>query len=369
MNAMGIIFASDREVKLNELTIHRTTASLPFGGRYRLIDFVLSNFVNSGVTRIGIIAKNNYNSLMDHIRMGRDWDLNRKNSGITVFPPFVRSTSGEVYKGKIEALYSNLSYIKEAKEDYVFIVNSNIAANIDFESAVEEMERTQSDVLIFTARMNYANSRRMCIQTNEENRITDILMSDVFIDEEHLVGINAYVIRRDLLCFLIETAYAKSCIDFEKDILQAQVKNMKMLSYEIHEYVALIDDIKSYFKASMSLLDKSVRDDLFHKFGNVFTKVKDSSPTVYGENAKVKNSLIADGCVIDGTVENSILFRGVTVGKGAHISNSIVMEHSKVGDGGKLSYVITDKSVVVSSNCSLSGFATYPIVIVKGKTV
>lgn len=369
MNAMGIIFASDREVKLNELTIHRTTASLPFGGRYRLIDFALSNFVNSGVTRVGIIAKNNYNSLMDHIRMGRDWDLNRKNSGITVFPPFVRSTAQEVYKGKIEALYTNLSYIKEAKEDYVIIVNSNIAANIDFETAIDEMEKKNADVLVFTARMNYANSRRAIISCDDEGRIKDILFSDAFNGEEHLVAINAYIVRRDLLCFLIETAYARSLVDWEKDILQAQYKNMHMLSYEIKEHVAMIDDIKSYFKASMDLLDKNVREELFHKHGNVLTKVKDSSPTTYGENAVIKNSLIADGCVIDGTVENSILFRGVKVGKGAHISNSILMEHADIGEGGKLSYVITDKKVTVSPNCSLSGFATYPIVIVKGKTV
>ena len=369
MNAMGIIFASDREVKLNELTIHRTTASLPFGGRYRLIDFALSNFVNSGITRIGIIAKNNYNSLMDHIRMGRDWDLNRKNSGIVVFPPFVRSTSQEVYKGKIEALYTNLSYIKEAREDYVFIVNSNIAANIDCEAAVERMEKEKADVLLFTSKMNYANSRRVIVSIDEKDRVTDMLLSDGFIGEEHLVGINAYVIRRDLLCFLIETAYSRSCIDWEKDVLQAQYKNMHMLSYEITDHVAMIDDIKSYFKASMDLLDKNVREQLFHKNGNIYTKVKDSSPTTYGENAEIKNSLIADGCVIDGTVENSILFRGVKVGKGAHVSNSILMEHTEIGDGGKLSYVITDKKVTVSANCSLSGFATYPIVIVKGKTV
>ncbi len=369
MNAMGIIFASDREVKLNELTIHRTTASLPFGGRYRLIDFALSNFVNSGITRIGIIAKNNYNSLMDHIRMGRDWDLNRKNAGIIVFPPFVRSTSQEVYKGKIEALYTNLSFIKEAKEDYVFIVNSNIAANIDYETAVEKMEEKNADILVFTSKMNYANSRRLIVTADENDRITDMVFSDMFNGEEHLVGINAYIIRRDLLCFLIETAYARSFIDWEKDVLQAQYKNMHMLSYEIKEHVSVIDDIKSYFKANMDLLDKNVREELFHKYGNVFTKVKDSSPTTYGENAVIKNSLIADGCVIDGTVENSIIFRGVKIGKGAKVSNSILMEHTEVGESGRLSYVITDKKVTVSPNCSLSGFATYPIVIVKGKTV
>ncbi len=369
MSAMGIIFASDKEVKLNELTIHRTTASLPFGGRYRLIDFALSNFVNSGITKIGIIARNNYNSLMDHIRMGRDWDLNRKNSGIAVLPPFVHSTSSQVYKGKIEALYSNMSFLKDSKEEYVFIVNGNVAANVDFEKAIEKYEKEQADILVFTARMNYANSRRVTVSTDDKDRITDVLITDSFSGAERVVGLNCYLVKKDLLCRLIEEAYARSQVDFEKDILQANVNTLKLISYHLDDFVAVIDDVKSYYYSSMRLLDKRVRIDLFKRNGDILTKVKDSSPTVYGEGAKVKNSLVADGCVIEGTVENSILFRGVKVGKGAYIKNSIVMEDGQVGSDAKLAYVITDKDVTVSSGRSLSGFETYPIVIVKGKTV
>lgn len=369
MSAMGIIFASDKEVKLNELTIHRTTASLPFGGRYRLIDFALSNFVNSGITRIGIIARNNYNSLMDHIRMGRDWDLNRKNSGIAVLPPFVHSTTGQVYKGKIEALYSNMSYLKNSKDEYVFLVNGNVAANIDYQKAIEEYERVGADILIFTAKMSYANSRRVTVTTDSENVITDMLITDSFNGQERLVGLNCYLVRKDLLCSLIEDAYARSLVDFEKSILQEKVNSLKMISYELQDFVAVIDDVKSYYYSSMNLLKKEVREDLFNGNGDIFTKVKDSSPTIYGEGAKLVNSLVADGCVIEGTVENSILFRGVRVKKGAHIKNSIVMEDGYIGENARLAYVITDKDVTVSAERSLSGFETYPIVIVKGKTV
>ncbi len=369
MSAMGIIFASDKEVKLNELTIHRTTASLPFGGRYRLIDFTLSNFVNSGITRIGIIARNNYNSLMDHIRMGRDWDLSRKNSGIAVLPPFVHSTTGQVYKGKIEALYSNLSFLQNSKDEYVFLVNGNVAANIDFEKAIETYEKTNADILVFTAKMNYANSRRVSVTKDENNVITDMLIMDRLGGAEKLVGLNAYLIRKELLCSLIEDAYARSLVDFEKDILQSKVHSLKMIAYQIDDFVAVIDDVKSYYNSSMKLLNKSARDDLFSRNGNVYTKVKDSSPTIYGKGAKLVNSLVADGCVIEGTVENSILFRGVKVKEGAYIKNSIVMEHGMIEKGAKLAYVITDKDVTVSEGRSLSGFETYPIVIVKGKTV
>lgn len=369
MSALGIIFASDKEVKLNELTIHRTTASLPFGGRYRLIDFALSNFVNSGITRIGIIARNNYNSLMDHIRMGRDWDLNRKNSGIAVLPPFVRSTSSQVYKGKIEALHSNISFIKDADEEYVFLVNGNVAANVDYENAIKKYEKENADILVFTAHMNYANSRRVTVKTDENDLITDVLITDSFSGVEREVGLNCYLIRKELLLSLIEEAYARSQVDFEKDILQQGVNKLKLVSYHLDDYVAVVDDVKSYYYSSMKLFDKKVRDDLFSRNGTIFTKVKDSSPTIYGENAKLVNSLVADGCVIDGTVENSILFRGVKVEKGAVIKNSIVMEDGYVGKDSKLAYVITDKDVTVSAGRSLSGFETYPIVIVKGKTV
>ncbi len=369
MSAMGIIFASDKEVKLNELTIHRTTASLPFGGRYRLIDFALSNFVNSGITRIGIIARNNYNSLMDHIRMGRDWDLNRKNSGIAVLPPFVHSTSSQVYKGKIEALYSNISFLKDSDDEYVFIVNGNVAVNVDFENAIKIYEKQNADILVFTANMNYANSRRVSVKTDENNLITDVLITDSFSGAERVVGLNCYLVRKELLLSLIEEAYARSQVDFEKDILQANVGKLKLLSYHLDDYVAVIDDVKSYYYSSMRLLDKKVRDDLFNRNGDILTKVKDSSPTTYGKEAKLVNSLVADGCVIEGTVENSILFRGVKVEKGAYIKNSIVMEDGYIGAGAKLAYVITDKDVTVSAKRSLSGFETYPIVIVKGKTV
>lgn len=370
MNVSGIIFASDNEVKLNELTIHRTTASLPFGGRYRMIDFAMSNFVNNGITRIGIITRNNYNSLMDHIRMGRDWDLNRKNSGIAVFPPFVVSSAKEVYRDKIEALYSILNYIRKTKEEYVMIVNGNVAINIDFDDLFDEYVRRDAEIMILAHRGKTTTSKRVVLETGEDGRVTDISLSNSLSPGEKLISLNAYLMHKDLLCSLIEKAYTRNLVDFERDILLKKIDSMRIFAYEFKGYAAIIDDVKTYYTESMKLLNSDIRDELFLGNGrNIYTKVKDSSPCVYKSGAVVSDSLVADGCVIEGTVENSILFRNVRVGKGAVIKNSIVMENGVIGEGANLSYVVTDKNVSVTDGRTLAGYETYPIVIVKDKTV
>lgn len=368
MKATGIIFASDNEVKLNELTLHRTTASLPFGGRYRLIDFALSNFVNSGINKIAIITRNNYESLMDHIRMGRDWDLNRKQSGIAVFPPYFGTSKG-VYRGKIEAFQNIIGYVKERAEENVVIVNSNVATNVDFEPMLEQFEASGADIMMPYFRAFPSSGKRIILETDEKDTVTDIMIHEGASYVEAKISLGAYIIKRDLLVSLVEGAYSRNMYDFERDILQRKLGSLDMVGYEVQGYCSIVDDVKSYYNESMKLLDSEIRADLFYKNGNIYTKVKDSAPTIYREGAVVNNSLIADGCVIDGQVENSILFRGVKVEKGAVIRNSIIMEKGIVEKDARISYCITDKNVRVTEGRVLSGYETYPIVIVKNKTV
>jgi glucose-1-phosphate adenylyltransferase len=365
---MSVLFASDNENKLNELTIHRTTASLPFCGRYRLIDFILSNLVNSGITTIGIIARNNYNSLMDHLRMGRDWDLNRKNSGIAVFPPFVTNSSRDLYKSKIEALYSVADYIKWAKEEYVLITNGNIAYNFDFEKLYDYHIEKNADITMLTYKTTAA-ARRVLPKVEKNGRVSEIVLSASLASKPVDVAMNVYLMKKSLLSELVRDSFNKGQSDFEKDILMAKTSELKIFAYEASGFVAVIDDIKSYYYESMKLLCKNTRDELFDGDGSIYTKVKDSVPTIYGDKASVKNSLIADGCRINGSVENSILFRGVRIDEGARVANSIIMESGQILSNSNMSYVITDKNVIVKENRNISGFETYPIVIVKDKTV
>lgn len=366
---MCVLFASGNESKLNELTIHRTTASLPFGGRYRLVDFALSNLVNSNITRIGIVTRNNYSSLMDHIRMGRDWDLNRKNSGIAVFPPFVLNTSREVYKGKIEAIYTILDYIKKSPEDYVVVSNCNIAANIDFVKVLATHIEKKADVTVLCHNAKVNSSRRVVIKKNEDNFIKDLHFEETPSEKDYLISLNIYLIRKDLLVEYVENAYSRGLVEFEKDILFKEVENGRLYAYEVPGYAAIVDDVKTYYAESMKLLERGVREQLFDSENKIYTKVKDSVPTVYGCSSKVSNSLIADGCVINGTVENSILFRNVRIKEGAVVRNSIIMEDGIVMEKSTLAYAITDKHVVIRENRQISGFLTYPIVIVKNKVV
>lgn len=365
---MSILFAAGNESKLNELTIHRTTASLPFGGRYRLVDFALSNLVNSGITRIGIVTRNNYSSLMDHIRMGRDWDLNRKNSGIAVFPPFVLNTSREVYKGKIEAIYTILDFLRKSPEDYVVVSNCNIAASIDFTDVLDKHIENKADVTMLCHNAPVTSSKKIVISKQDNGRIQDLFFMENPEEGEKLVSLNIYVMSKDLLISQVESAYSRGFIDYEKDVLLREVMNGRLFAYEVDGFAAIVDDVKTYYNESMKLLDYNTREQLFA--GNkIYTKVKDSIPTVYGDKCAVRNSLIADGCVINGTVENSILFRNVKIKEGAVIKNCILMEDAVVMEGSTLAYAITDKGVTIRENRQISGFSTYPIVIVKNKVV
>ena len=369
--AMSVIFASDNDSQLNDLSIHRTTASMPFGGRYRLIDFTLSNLVAAGITKVGIITKNNYNSLMDHIRMGRDWDLNRKNGGITVFPPFVLNTLHEVYKGKIDALYSLRSFLISSKEPYVLLTPANIVTSLDFNELENFHFETGADISMLTYKTDELNPKKNIIETDSAGRVIDsrFAVTSESGGPEELINLGIYFIKKDLLITLVDNAYARGFIDFEKDIIQKSLGEFKIMSYEIKDYVAVIDRIPAYFKHSMELLDADIRYDLFYKKGSILTKIKDSVPTRYLNNAGLKNSLVADGCVIDGTVENSILFRGVTVEAGAVVKNSIVMEKGLIMRGAYIDYTITDKNVVIREGRKLAGYETYPMVIAKDKTV
>lgn len=368
-NVMSVIFASDYENKLNELTIHRTTASLPFCGRYRLIDFTLSNLVNSGITQIGIVTRSNYSSLMDHIRMGRDWDLNRKNSGISIFPPFVLNASREMYKGKVEALYSIQGFLSHSDEEYVLLSNSNVAMNIDFEKVFDAHIAKGADVTIVTHTACPTTSRRLIVGADADGRVNDLYITEKPDTNPLHMGLNIYLIKKDLLMNIVEHHYARGNFDWEKDVLTKQVGELKIFEYHTEQYVSVIDDVKSYYVENIALLNSELRNKLFYGVGVIYTKVKDSVPTVYRTNAEVKNSLIADGCVIDGVVENSVLFRGVKVAKGAVVRNSIIMENGDIQENATVSYAITDKDVTIRNGRTISGYESYPVVIVKGKTV
>lgn len=364
--AIGIIFANMHEELVPELVTKRTMASIPFGGRYRLVDLQLSNMVNSGITTVGLMTSNNYRSLIDHIGSGKDWDLARKDGGIILLPPF-SDRNGAMYSTRLEALQTLRGFLSRRKEEQIVLTDCNSVAKFDFSDIVNYHASKNADITLVTKLREIENgSNFLAVESSADGRVTDVqLNSHVIKDEKVNTFVNVMIIGREFLLNLIDDSIARGFNSFEKDILIKQFKTLKVYEYKFEKYYEGIDSMESYYKVNMQLLQKEVRDELFGE-RDVYTKVRDSAPSKYGKEAFVKNSLISDGCEIEGTVENSILFRGVKVARGAVVRNSIVMQDNIIGEKVSLDSVITDKNVIISDRRTLSGCASLPYYIPKG---
>lgn len=366
-NVLGIVFSSAYDNNIREMTNIRTMGSIPFAGRYRLIDFVLSNMVNCGISKVGIITKNNYRSLMDHLGSGKAWDLSRKNEGMTILPPFNFGANG-VFTSRIQALANVMSYISQSNKDYVVLSDCNVVCNIDYSELLKFHEDSKADITIaykkgFVPKTN----DRMVLSCDAAGRVEQVSINPA-TDKVEPYSLNIIVMSRLLLERLINGAVASDAELFERDIIQKNVKALRIFGYEVKEYAKTIDSLQSYYDISLALVSGDYKA-LFNSERPVYTKVRDNMPTTYGLSSDVKGSLIADGCIIKGTVENSILFRGVTVEEGAVIKNSIVMQGTYVGQNAKVNYAILDKGVFVKPARELSGAQTYPLYVGKKITV
>ena len=369
-NVLGLIFANMHEQTLPELTKSRAMASVPFGSKYRLVDFALSSMVNSGITQVGIITKQNYYSLMNHLGMGSEWDLARKTGGLHILPPYGREGSG-MYRGRLEALAGAYEFIHESGAEYVVMSDSNLVANMDIRPVIDAHEKTGADITCVYGRGVFGTDRAtaqtiLCV--DDENRVYDVLARPAISGEMNVV-MNVYVMSRAFLEDIIHESECRSLYSFETDILQHKLHDFKIFGYKYDGYFELIDSMKTYYKATMDMMNRSICHEVFSLETPIYTKVRDVAPAKYGIDCSVKGSLIADGCIIDGVVENSVLFRGVKVGKGAVIRNSIIMQGAVIEEKASVINVVADKDVTVSKNRTLTGSADYPIYITKGAIV
>ena len=366
VSAIGVIFSNMHEETVPELVRRRTMASIPFGGRYRIIDFTLSNMVNSGITTVGLVTSNNYRSLIDHIGSGKDWDLARKDGGLILLPPFSEKTD-KLYSTRLEALSSLTGFLGRRKEKYVVLTDCDGVAKFNIADMIAYHESKNADITLVTHYGKLGSrSDFMLIDANEEGRVTDIKHSPhVAEGTKANIYTNVMVINRQFLLNIVEDSIAHGFTSFTTDILVKQFASLKLYRYDFKGYYAGIDSMAAYYKHNMELLNKDIRDELFGG-RDIYTKVRDSAPSKYGEEAVVKNSLISDGCVIEGVVENSILFRGVKVAKGAVVKDSIIMQDNYIGENTTLNCVITDKNVVIGDRKHLSGCTTLPYFIQKG---
>lgn len=360
-NVLGIIFCNTNDDRLVELTPRRTMGSVPFGCRYRLVDFSLSNMVNAGISKVGLITKRNYQSLADHVRNGRPWDLARKNGGLFILSPFMYAQSG-MYKGKIDALFDARNFFYHSNEEYVLITNSNIVTSFDHEKMIDNHIYSGADITVAYKE----NINGDYLITTKENRVIS------FVETQKTQGGKTYleilILKKELLMSLLEEASKHNYTNLIEDILNANTKTLNINAFEVQENVFIINSMKSYFDTNMALLDKSVRHDLFG-IRSVYTKLRDNMPTRYGLHSKVSDSLIADGCVIEGEVKNSIISRGVVIGKGAKVENCIIMQSCIISENTNLKYVVADKNVNFKEGRTLMGASTFPMVIGKDLTV
>lgn len=373
-DVLGIIFPNSYDNFVPELVTERLMASIPFAGRYRMIDFILSSMVNSGIDNVSIIVRQNYHSLMDHLGAGREWDLTRKNGGLNIVPPFAEKNV-KVYTGRVEALASVLRFLKNQREKYVVMADTNIAVNFDFSAFLDAHIKSGADVTVaYTEQeipesmlQSEPDSRGYYYTLDLENgRVSNIKINSHASGVQNL-SMNIYVIQRELLIDQITQATVRGYLYYERDILSPHLVTLNVQGYKYEGYNARISGMRSYFEENMKMLDDANVDALFAN--PVYTKIRDDNPTRYIPGSKVKNIMAADGCVIEGEVENSILFRGVKVGKGAKVKNCVLMQDTVVEAGADIEYVISDKNVLITEGKELKGTDTFQVFVEKRKKV
>lgn len=369
LKSLGIIFANVHDELIPELTEKRSMASVPIGARYRLIDFSLSNLVNAGITAVGILTRGNYQSLMDHLGSGRPWDLDRKKGGIFLLPPFGTTHSG-IFKGHVDALAGILTFLTRSHEELVVMCDADVISNIDLSKMIDAHINSGADITVGykNGPLPFNNKDIMIFKSDIDGRINSADFAES-TSENVDYSLDIFVMRRTLLIDLITAADKRRLTSLSKEVFVPNLNTLKMYGYEIKEYAEVIDTPERYVEINNGLLNPENRKKLFNPDRPIYTKTRDDMPTRFGINSVAENSLIASGCVIDGTVKNSILFRGVRVLPGATVENCILMQGTTVGKDSNLQYVLCDKAAKISDGITMNGRADKYLFIGKGKEV
>lgn len=371
-NTMGLILTGWKKPGLKDLSYNRSVSAIPFGGKYRAIDFILSNMVNSGIKNVGVLTQYSFRSLMDHLGSGKEWDLDRRYDGLFIFPPTMTDEESGWYRGSADAMYHNLTFLRRSNEEYVVIAQGNGIFRMQMGDMLQYHIDKDADITLAYRKMYDYSPEELSslgiIRIDGDNRIID-LQEKRLNPQSDLASIGVYLLRRKLLISLIEECIAHGNYDFVRDIMIRKLDELKIYGYEFTGYWRNIYSVRNYYRCSMEVLDPAVREELFVRNGKIYTKVKDEAPAKYNEEAEVTNSIVADGCFIEGTVENSVLFRGVTVSRGAVVRNSIIMQGSVIEPDAIVEYAILDKNVVLTRGKYLKGDADYPVVVSKNSKV
>ena len=370
MNVMGIIFTND--ATMGELTNKRTMAAIPFGGRYRQVDFALSNLACAGVRHVGIISRHSYQSLMNHIGDGEEWGLELEEGGLEFLTPYAQSTVG-TYRGKLESLNNAKTFLKYGgDEELVVMIDSAVLSNVDLVDVLNNHVSSGKDVTVVT-KAGIANGEKkldLALKLNENGEVADMVV-DYAASADYVASMDIFVMNKKWLMNAVSEMVARDKFHMDRDLVLGgwQRGVVSVNAYQFGGVAMFNESVEEYFANSLALLKKDVRNDLFHGNHSVYTKVRDRVPTYYGEDCEVENCLLADGCFIEGEVEDSILFRQVTIAKDAEVENCVIMNDAVIGEGAELKYVILDKNVTVTPGAKLIGTKKNPIIVKRGETV
>ena len=372
-DVFGLIYASEDNFNLRDLVMHRSLAALPLGGRYRAIDFLLSNMVHSGIRNVGIITQKNYKSLMDHIGSGKEWDLSRKKDGLYLLPPFDTNQNTHFYEGFCDAVHSKLDYLHRATQNYCLLTGSYTIYSTSYEKMMQVHKENQADITLLysTEDLDFPNRERfkdVRLAINEEGRVTDIEFESNMMRSPNL-GMDIYLMDKSLLEYLVQTAVSHGKYNFVTDVLIPHLQDLRIYAVPHQGYVSRLHSVASYYDINMDMLKEKTRRDLFPASTPVYTKIKDEPSAKYLESATVKNCILGDGCEIGGHIEDSVLFRGVSVGRNTTLKGVIVMQDSVIGQDCHLEHVIIDKLVQIHNGVRLIGTPDFPAIIRKGAVI
>lgn len=372
MNMTGIIFSELYGGGLDALTSDRNMGAIPFGGRYRLVDFVLSNMVNSGITNVGVLARQHYHSLMDHLANSQEWDLNRKNGGLLIIPPFATESYDHNLNGKLDELRNALDYLQDSDSPYVLLADAHVVCNIDYRSVLESHIASGCDLTVVATREPASDHTvySSVIQVGDNGCVSAFLL-DCHAKQNDYAGMDVYIMEREKLIHLIRECSAKGKYHFERDFIQTYFNSgaLSVNLYEFRDVHFRIRSVEDYLHCCLKLIDPQVGASLFRPDRPIYTRVTDEVPTFYGLDCHLSGCIVADGCIIDGNAEESVFSRGVRIGENASVKRSVIMQGSVVGEGAELEYVIMDKWATVSAGCKLKGHPSAPVIIRKGVAV
>ncbi len=356
MRAIGIILAGGNNNRMRELSNKRAIAAMPIAGSYRGIDFTLSNMSNSHIQKVAVFTQYNSRSLNEHLSSSKWWDFGRKQGGLYVFTPTITTQNSYWYQGTADSIYQNIQFLKNSHEPYVVIASGDSVCKLDYNKVLEYHIDKKADITIVTAKVpEWEEACRFgLVQLNEDGRIIDFEEKPVEASSE-LLSTGIYVIRRRLLIELIERSAQENRYDFVTDVL-IRYKNLKRIySYQLNSYWSNISTVNSYFRTNMDFLDPTVRNYFFREYPEVYSKVDDLPPAKYNPGADVRNSLISSGCIVNGKVEDSIIFKKVYIGNNCVIKNSIILNGVYIGDNTYIENCIVESRDTIRSNTTHIG--------------